>query len=446
MADVEIRSPEYSSDDVARLTGVPYRTLMRWVERGLLMPLRDPAKQKGACRWTRQGVCEAHLVNQMSAHRVRLEQIRPIMVFLSYQQQNPFTATSFLWLKRSSVGVPGMELLRSEGRAMDLLRRGEAVLALVPPALAAEELEAPEPKLEVGPGGAPHAVSESGIVSHMGRLWLIGGLLDRSHWDMTFYQSIHAYDPVTEDWTEAARFPTPRAGAAAVVVGDRLYVIGGAARIAEYVVNYDVVDEFDLQTGLFQGAPRLPAPMAPCGAAAVSGSVWIIGHAYAAQDDHVFVLDPDARTWREGPAPPSGLLGGNLVAASDALWYVGGSRDDRAAGALMRLEHDGRWTDVGAPMPEPSREHGVCTDGLRLYVVAGMLRWFELTARVAAFDPETCRWQRLPDLPDGGRCKNACAVLDGRLYSVGGETWAYSPDNHVYRLNLEDPDAGWERI
>lgn len=72
-------------------------------------------------------------------------------------------------------------------------------------------------------------------------------------------------------------------------------------------------------------------------------------------------------------------------------------------------------------------------------------------ATVDVFDPQTQSWRELPDLPEN-RSSHDAAIHQGRLYVLGG--WSLNGEGttaatwfeHGWSLDLNDPEASWERI
>jgi hypothetical protein len=76
--------------------------------------------------------------------------------------------------------------------------------------------------------------------------------------------------------TRVAKLPTPVSGAAAAVVGDRLYAIGG--RLASGKLS-DEVQEYDVATEHSVIAARLPKPLWRSSALTLDGYVYVMGGA-----------------------------------------------------------------------------------------------------------------------------------------------------------------------
>jgi len=122
-----------SSQEAAAALGINYRTLMRWVETGLLEPdcENGPARAKPARRWTQKHLREAGVLIRLHAANVPFPTIRAAMDYLRGLGQNPFSTGQFLVLGNPK--KPGSVIkICDSGEVLDLVARGQLVLPLVP--------------------------------------------------------------------------------------------------------------------------------------------------------------------------------------------------------------------------------------------------------------------------------------------------------------------------
>jgi N-acetylneuraminic acid mutarotase len=121
-----------------------------------------------------------------------------------------------------------------------------------------------------------------------------------------------------------------------------------------------------------------------------------------------------------------------------------------------RVDGSGGWESL----PGPVRAQGaslLAHEG-RLYLVGGMAARNEVRGEdeklvslrhVAAFDPSSQTWCKLPELPEP-RSSHDSVVLEGKLYVVGG--WELSGARrgrwaeHGLILDLERPESGWKEF
>jgi N-acetylneuraminic acid mutarotase len=82
-----------------------------------------------------------------------------------------------------------------------------------------------------------HVNGAGGVIN--GKFYVAGGL-GRDH---SWSRQLHEFDPATRKWTTKAPMPTARSGIAAAVLGNKLYVIGGAepGGVVNTVQAYDPV-------------------------------------------------------------------------------------------------------------------------------------------------------------------------------------------------------------
>ncbi len=126
----------YPAKQVATMISVPYRTLMFWVEEGLLHPSWNTNSQKRSkVRFTPKDVREASILAGLRANRLSLQQLRNSLSYLRSVGHNPLSTGDFLII-RGRDGKPA-DLLKfcSSGEVMDLMRGryGQLVMPLWSP-------------------------------------------------------------------------------------------------------------------------------------------------------------------------------------------------------------------------------------------------------------------------------------------------------------------------
>jgi hypothetical protein len=128
--------------------------------------------------------------------------------------------------------------------------------------------------------------------------------------------------------TRVAKLPTPVTGAAAAVVGDRLYAIGG--RLANGRTT-DEVQEYDIATEHSVIAANVPGPVSRASALTLDGFVYLLGGARGgAPSTPILRFSP----WQDNVAPaghlPFPVMGGAATATRSHRGYLIGAS---AAGA-----------------------------------------------------------------------------------------------------------------
>jgi hypothetical protein len=133
--------------------------------------------------------------------------------------------------------------------------------------------------------------------------------------------------------TRVAKLPTPVTGAAAAMVGDRLYAIGG--RLASGKPS-DEVQEYDIATEHSVIAARLPDPVSGASALTLDGFVYLLGGARGgAPSKPILRFNP----WRDTVATaghmPLPAMGGTATATRSHRGYLVGASVPGAAGVIF---------------------------------------------------------------------------------------------------------------
>src|SRR5262245_51358090 len=178
---------------------------------------------------------------------------------------------------------------------------------------------------ELPPGPALQGLA---LVAHHGLVYRLGGLSARNEAgapdDLHSLAECARFDPATRSWQVLPPLPAGRSSHDAVVIGDKVYVVGGwrleGAADGEWYHSMCVLD-------LAQPEPRweeAPAPFArrALAAATVDGKLLVLGGMNESGDtvNEVDVYDPAKGTWSKGqPFPGEGF--GVAAASADSAVF-----------------------------------------------------------------------------------------------------------------------------
>ncbi len=167
-----------------------------------------------------------------------------------------------------------------------------------------------------GEPAMPGPKSAFALLSVDGALYAVGG--------EGGVAGMFVYNPEVLEWTTvAAPQRVNRRGAAAVVVGQEIWLIGGiSARTSSAAV-----DIYDVSTSTWREGPALPEPRAGHAAAVLDGRIHVFGGRSADMQrtvrDH-FQLDPATLEWTEGPELPVARTEAAAAALGNEVWLIGG--------------------------------------------------------------------------------------------------------------------------
>jgi N-acetylneuraminic acid mutarotase len=235
------------------------------------------------------------------------------------------------------------------------------------------------------PTHTPIGLNHSQAAAYEGDLYLAGGYLDGDEATDQFWR----YDPETNEWTEMPPMDLARGAAGTAVIGDKLYVAGGAPKtfgVSASGSPYGDLEIFDFKTGEWSRGPDMPMPRHHLVAAGLDGKLYVVGGRAGLLDTNNDIpptgefdrYDPKTEKWERLPELPFPAGYPGITTVAGKIVVVGG-------------EDQTRWEDGGG--------------------------W--VTPAAWAFDPKTNRWQRLPDLNIERRGMGAASV-DGRVYVLTG--------------------------
>lgn len=263
---------------------------------------------------------------------------------------------------------------------------------------------------------------------------------------------------LAQSWSRVADASLARQEIYPTVLNDTIYVAGGILSAAPGYT--DLFESYDASADRWTRLAALPEARHHIALAAAGGKVYGIGGFSGAIPDwrahaSVFVYEPQADRWTNGPALPQARAEGVVATSGGKIYFIGG-RVPTSPAAKHISEHadtsraevldprTGRWQRIAdAPSARNSAAGAVIDE--KIYVVGGrqMLTQADGKSRpvnvatLEVYDPATDRWQTRAPMPlaQGGL---AAAAHDGKLYVFGGEqfvpqakvfaeSWVYDP-------------------
>jgi N-acetylneuraminic acid mutarotase len=262
-------------------------------------------------------------------------------------------------------------------------------------------------------------------------------------------------------WRFEPEAPRAQVEGAAAAIGPVIYIAGG-----NRPGNLHRFLRFDTRSGRWSEPAPLPVGLNHVAAAAGDGRLYIVGGFLEGEGEtnRVLEFDPAAKRWSE--LPPMRRARGAAAAAviGDKLYVVDGGPqpygvdDPQPPYALLEAFDFGTrtWSAAAAPPVAVHHVGAAALDG-RLYMAGGRIDREASTDTFASYDPATDRWTRLPDLPQGKIASTGVAAADGKVVVFGGDdeigweegggsvsptAWAFDPDTRRWaRL----PDLRIER-
>eukprot|EP00913_Durusdinium_trenchii_P028324 g26552.t1 len=191
------------------------------------------------------------------------------------------------------------------------------------------------------------------MVSYDGKLYRVGGFTamnDEGEKRNLQSQSYFArFDPKTKKWTAMPALPEPRSSHDAVVMGSKLYVIGGWKLHGEKASTWHKtawVMDLASKTPEWQAVPTPPFERRALSLAAYKGKIYAIGgmQRKGGPTNRVAIYDPATKKWSEGPnlnGKPFEGFGNSSFAVNGRLYA------STIHGMLQQLSKDGKsWKTV----------------------------------------------------------------------------------------------------
>ncbi len=257
--------------------------------------------------------------------------------------------------------------------------------------------------------------------------------------------AVEIYEVGTDTWTQGPPIPTKRGWSGADLLGNKIYVAGGKTiRTPEekqssgddtHFEIRDVLEVLDLESQTWSALEPLSEPRAGVSVTACDGKIYALGgNNFIHQLNAVEMYDPESGHWELGPALPFSVQMPGTATVNGKIYSIGGHSQEIEGGSF-RAEMfvldpaAGKWEEL-EPMPSARESMGIAVLDGKIYAMGG--KGIDYSAATEVYDIEAGTWSSNTPLPAKCAWLDA-AVVDGRIFAMGG----------AYKLSEEKPVYKW---
>lgn len=260
-------------------------------------------------------------------------------------------------------------------------------------------------------------------------------------WIFVCLPLVFAGSATAGEWREGAPSATGRAFAASALLGEEVYIAGGAG-ISKPISS---VDAYDTIGDIWRALPALPLGLQQSAMTSINGRLYLSG-GYTADSPGpdnaaLYLFDPAVGVWVRGPDMPGPRAWHEMVGVNGKLYVVGGV-GPQANRVFVFDPMSDDWSVLSSKFPAERSALALAVLDGEIYALGGRNSNGSPSSRVDILDPATGKWRRGPALPEA-RAGIGAAVLEGRIHVVGGEQ--VSPPRTFTEHNIMNgAGTGWE--
>lgn len=243
-------------------------------------------------------------------------------------------------------------------------------------------------------------------------------------------------------WSNGPDLPSLIVEHQAVVLEDKIYIIGGVDFIEGG--RTDTVRVFDITSNEWSIAPPLPTPLDHTAATTDGSRIYVVGGFSGTgprePSDRLFIYDPNTDEWQEGNrmSEPRAALTADFI--NGLLYAVGGINSSHIPVTTNEVYDpvSNSWSETTS-MPTPRHHHVSAVVNGELYIIGGRILTDAQESNIddtltnlndnEKFDPVNKTWSIQEQMPTK-RSGMAAEVspFNGNIYVFGGEslTGAYN--------------------
>jgi len=255
----------------------------------------------------------------------------------------------------------------------------------------------------------PVAVSREVVLPGAGGLLITGGLTSSG----TSANTVTRLDPVTGATRPAGRLAQATHDAAGVMLGGRVFVLGGGT-----AASVPTVQAFS-PGGQAAVVGQLTRPRSDSSGVSAGPVGYVLGGYDGATLDPQVLATTDGRHFRVAARLPVPVRYAAVAASGGLIWVFGGQTGTGATDVIQRVDPATGAASVAGRLPQPVQGAAVISLGGLIYVAGGVTAG-QANPAVFRFDPATSRVSVAGVLPVPVGYA-AAAVTGGVGYLIGGE-------------------------
>lgn len=249
-------------------------------------------------------------------------------------------------------------------------------------------------------------------------------------------------DNIIPGWEEKTSMSNAQFGSASCVLNGKIHILGGTQELGD--LGLSTVNEYNLSSDSWKSVTPLITNRLYLSACVVNDKIYAIGGTQGLFDtvlNNVEEYDPDTDSWINKTIMPtprgtsvSGVIDSKIFVISGRTGFKDSTGVTYPKTNVVEMYDPvtDMW-ETKAPIPNP-RVHicGAVVAG-KIYVFGGNTSWGKI---VEVYDPVSNSWSRKTDMPGNGRFASAAAVINDKIYIIGGSYGgANSPRATVYEYN-----------
>ncbi len=246
------------------------------------------------------------------------------------------------------------------------------------------------------------------------KIWVIGGARN----ERQAVNTVEIYDPQNNVWlNNGPSLRHARDNATAQVVGNKIYVFGG--RNAHIV--YDDVEMLNPNSGQWEIVSKMPSSLFGMASVVVDTTIWLIGGSFPNNSfsDKIYIYNPSINKWSTLAASLHFARGSPMAAVFDHKVYVFGGFYFGPLANYEKYDPDtAEWTMEG-DMLYAAASCGYAQSDEAVWLLGGMGQSGLMSTSQALFYNMTTPWQNGPVLSEAKQ-ELASVYYDGKIYAFGG--------------------------
>jgi len=222
-------------------------------------------------------------------------------------------------------------------------------------------------------------------------------------------------------WTQKANIPTPRPGATAGVINDKIFLIGGWPNS-----NTAVNEVYDPSTNTWESKTLMPTARGFLSSAVVNDTIYTIGGGYPTPTNKNEAYNPATNSWTIKANMNVARINGRAGVVNGIIYVIAGYPNERSCEAYNPQTNT--WTSRSNFPESIGGVVSVAVFNELVYVFGG--GYYNGLKTVYAYNPQTDTWTKKSDMLTPRTVSQACLV-NGKIYVIGGATSEYNPTDAV---------------